>query len=85
MLHCVRCGLALPKGTHELVRLAVLAGDPPGPVGWRCDGPWPFVDTCRHCARVVALTLAESPRHRWGGGEPIEKAEWEAMRASGRC
>ena len=34
-----RCGLALPNGTPELVRLAVLAGDPPGPVAWRGDGP----------------------------------------------
>ena len=37
MRHCGRCGLALPNGTPELVRLAVLAGDPPGPLrlAWR--------------------------------------------------
>src|SRR5262249_10836550 len=37
-----------------------------------------------HCARVVAETIAESPKHRLGGGPPIERAEWEAMRAAGR-
>jgi hypothetical protein len=84
MRHCVRCGLALPNGTHELVRLAVLAGDPPDPVAWRGDGPWPFVDLCRACAKVVALVIAESPMHRVGGGPPIEREEWEAMRAQGR-
>jgi hypothetical protein len=84
MLHCARCGLALPKGTRELVRLGVLAGDPPAPVALRADGPWPFVDLCRGCARVVAATIAESPMHRVGGGPPIEREEWQALKDAGR-
>ena len=33
----------------------MLAGDPPGPVQWDREGPWPWVDLCRRCARAVAL------------------------------
>jgi len=82
-MRCVRCGVDLPRGTEALVRLAVLAGDPPGPAAWRRDGvPWPHVDLCRSCARAVALVIAESPMHRPGGGPPIEAEELERLRTA---
>jgi hypothetical protein len=84
MRNCSRCGRALHAQEPGRITLAVTDGVPPANVAWRGDYQWPCVILCKSCAQTVASVVAESPRHRAGGGDPIEKAEWEAMQAQRR-
>ena len=85
MRNCTRCGRAVHSQEPGRITLAVTEGVPPSTVAWRGDYPWPCVILCEHCARAVAQVIAESPRHRKGGGPPIEAEEWQAMQdAAGR-
>jgi hypothetical protein len=81
---CSRCGRALHAQEPGRITLAVTDGVPPANVAWRCDYPWPYVILCKHCSQAVAQVVAESPRHRAGGGPPIEAEEWKAKQEAAR-
>jgi hypothetical protein len=65
-MRCCRCGVDIPRGRDELVRLAVMVGSAPGPIRWDRSGPWPSVAVCLRCARAVGDLLATAPVHLRG-------------------
>jgi hypothetical protein len=71
-MRCARCGKFLASDGDDLVRLAVVDGNPPGPLLWSRSGPWPNLAVCTQCSRAVGTLLATAPLRGWSdSGDPV--------------
>jgi hypothetical protein len=61
-MRCVRCGKAIERDSDDFATIAILRGDPPGPLTWGTWGAVPALSVCTRCSRAVGDLLANAPR-----------------------
>jgi hypothetical protein len=61
-MRCVRCGKTIERDSDDFATIAILRGDPPGPLTWGTWGAVPVLSVCTRCSRAVGDLLANPPR-----------------------